>query len=176
MNQPEPASQPEAGQIYIAEFLKYSEFCCKHCGRGPIDPALVAAWQDFRVNRYCTPINIVSGYRCPIHNKNEGGSRTSKHMLGQAMDWAPVEVVGWDYFFTDDFIAQAWFSGFRGIGRGHSLNSGNPQLHVDVNGRGMAPDEIALWDYPFTPESFRVVKIKTFGISNEREGSKDEKA
>lgn len=35
------------------------------------------------------PLNVVSGYRCPSHNKAVGGSPTSRHPVGLAADVPP---------------------------------------------------------------------------------------
>lgn len=46
-------------------------------------------------------LNIHSAHRCPTHNKNVGGAKSSKHMLGMALDISIVGVpneVLFDYF------------------------------------------------------------------------------
>lgn len=68
-----------------------SEFACK-CGKCKI-PADVQAnleklapvLQAIR-DHFKTPIQIVSGYRCPAHNAAVGGAKASFHMKGIASD------------------------------------------------------------------------------------------
>ena len=38
-----------------------------------------------------SPIRITSGYRCPQLNKKVGGSATSAHMIGYAVDMQPIK-------------------------------------------------------------------------------------
>ena len=86
---------------YVSHFRKedFKCKCNKHCnGYYPkgMDPKLLQLLEVIRaeVNRkYPHPINgkergvnITSGYRCPTHNKNVGGSKNSQHMYGKAAD------------------------------------------------------------------------------------------
>lgn len=45
--------------------------------------------QEFR-NFYGKPVRISSGFRCPLLNKMVGGSPTSSHMTGYAVDFMPL--------------------------------------------------------------------------------------
>ena len=45
--------------------------------------------QEFR-NFYGKPVRISSGFRCPLLNKAVGGSPTSVHMTGYAVDFVPL--------------------------------------------------------------------------------------
>lgn len=38
-----------------------------------------------------SPIRVTSGYRCPQLNKKVGGSATSAHMIGYAVDMQPIK-------------------------------------------------------------------------------------
>ncbi len=66
-------------------FSRY-EFAC-HCGCGfdAVDPELVAALQRLR-NLWDRPVLILSGCRCPKHNREVGGARESLHTQGRAAD------------------------------------------------------------------------------------------
>jgi uncharacterized protein YcbK (DUF882 family) len=39
------------------------------------------------------PVHIISGYRCPEHNKQIGGARSSEHLTGRAAD---LKIIGWN--------------------------------------------------------------------------------
>lgn len=81
------------------------EFACrcggKYCQGFPHEPAekLVALCQKIR-DHYGKPFHIVSGLRCDRWNAIQGGVATSRHRLGQAVDFwisgeAPEAMVGW---------------------------------------------------------------------------------
>jgi uncharacterized protein YcbK (DUF882 family) len=62
------------------------EFACRcGCGKNHINPQLIAKLDNAR-DIACTPFVISSGYRCKTHNKKVGGSDTSSHTLGEAVD------------------------------------------------------------------------------------------
>lgn len=67
------------------------EFACHCCGGLPINwaseevPPLAAALQELR-DYAGAPIQVVSGYRCPEHNREVGGAKNSQHVLGKAAD------------------------------------------------------------------------------------------
>lgn len=92
------------------------EFACHHCGVVKIAPTLVARLEILRA-QIGKPLVIVSGYRCPVHNRAVGGAPASKHLLGQAADLRPNVVT----------LLQAQAAGFRGIG-----HRGRWVTHVDV--------------------------------------------
>lgn len=69
--------------------FKKAEFKCP-CGKcngygNGIATTLVETLQELR-NKY-GKLQITSGYRCPAHNKDVGGSTNSKHTKGQAADF-----------------------------------------------------------------------------------------
>jgi len=67
------------------------EFFCHCCSELPEDwtsdetPPLVVALQELR-GLAGAPITVVSGYRCPKHNREVGGAQNSYHVLGKAAD------------------------------------------------------------------------------------------
>jgi hypothetical protein len=87
------------------EHFKAREFACPHCGRVLVEHALQEALERLRA-AIKHPIRIVSGYRCPVHNREVGGARHSLHMLGMAAD---IEA-------GLARPADARAAGFRGIG------------------------------------------------------------
>jgi len=92
------------------------EFACRHCGRVIVSAHLVRHLERLRaiVGR---PLVVVSGYRCPEHNRAVGGARGSLHLRGEAADLRR------GYATTD----QARQAGLNGIGR-----CGPWAVHVDV--------------------------------------------
>ena len=67
------------------------EFQCHCCGGLPPDwqggetPPLVLALEQFRAAAG-QAVHIISGYRCPRHNRAVGGALDSQHLRGHAAD------------------------------------------------------------------------------------------
>lgn len=103
----------------LSTHFRRSEFACKHCGVAVVDPILVCCLEELRsiVGR---PLRIVSGYRCPVHNRAVGGAPRSYHLLGQAVD------IPRGYARE----AQAARAGFLGLGL-----SGRWVTHVDIRSK-----------------------------------------
>jgi uncharacterized protein YcbK (DUF882 family) len=90
---------------YISEHFRQAEFTCNHCGKlhksNPCPPKQVLEWLEIaRANFGASPVIIVSGYRCPVHNRNVGGAKNSYHMKGNAVDFYirgvdPISVYGY---------------------------------------------------------------------------------
>lgn len=75
-------------------------------------------------DEYGEPIGILSGYRCPIHNRYVGGASNSMHMSGEAAD--PAVPAGKQQQFDR---AAASVPAIRHGGRGKYPNGGR---HVDT--------------------------------------------
>ena len=101
------------------EFECHGTHCCGHSA--PIARILIVPLQLLR-DKIKVPLNINSGYRCIIHNREEGSSDTSQHVLGLAADVRVPQNMTVDEFYE---IADT-ISAFHGIGR---YTWG---LHVDV--------------------------------------------
>ena len=69
----------------LTKNFNLSEFVC-HCGCGSdyINPELVNKLQLVRDNM--GPMSVTSGVRCKPHNTKIGGSPTSSHISGVAVD------------------------------------------------------------------------------------------
>jgi len=86
---------------YIAPHITRKEYRCKCCKKFPPDfyfhdgeevystpeifRGFFSIFEDIR-KRWGKSIRISSGYRCPKHNKKEGGELHSSHMFGLALD------------------------------------------------------------------------------------------
>ena len=98
---------------------KGSSGCCKcRCSTMKVDTKLIRKLQVLR-NRLGKAISINSGYRCPTHNKCQGGANGSQHTLGKAADircsLSPAQLA-----------KAAQEVGFTGIGRYSN------RVHVDT--------------------------------------------
>lgn len=100
----------------ISAHFTYEELACRHCGVASYDPVLLCCLEELRriVGR---PLRIVSGYRCPQHNRAVGGAPRSQHVLGRAADIPRG-------YATE---RQAAAAGFLGVGM-----RGPWATHVDV--------------------------------------------
>ena len=68
------------------KYFKMSEFTCK-CGCGSCNMNEKFLRMIDKAREYAkTPFKITSGYRCPTHNTNVGGTKTSSHQYGYAAD------------------------------------------------------------------------------------------
>ena len=71
--------------MQLTKNFSYQELCCPCCERLEIDEQFLTALQEIR-DAVGRPFKINSGYRCESHNMLIGGARTSKHLLGCAVD------------------------------------------------------------------------------------------
>jgi len=73
----------------LSEHFDDSEFACHHCHKLPergMDGELIQLLEALRELCGNKKMKIMSGYRCPEHNRAVGGARSSQHMLGTAAD------------------------------------------------------------------------------------------
>lgn len=81
-----PPAHATPSEEWLSRNFRRSEFVCRHCRLLPtLDQVLVDSLQRMR-SAMGKPLRIVSGYRCSIHNRAVGGSRTSQHLRGRAAD------------------------------------------------------------------------------------------
>ena len=71
-------------------YFARGEMRCPCCGRGAVALALVLALEDLR-SLYGRPVRITSGWRCQTHNREVGGHPQSRHLIGCAVDVAPLD-------------------------------------------------------------------------------------
>jgi zinc D-Ala-D-Ala carboxypeptidase len=109
-----PASPGRRGRL--SPHFVAAEFACPHCAAAIVSPELVRVLESIRAHLR-RPLPIVSGYRCPIHNRSVGGAADSQHMYGRAAD-LPLKLVS---------ISMASHAGAIGIGHQDGF-----VRHVDV--------------------------------------------
>lgn len=102
----------------LSPHFSRAEFACKDgCGFGQPHPELVNRLEALRRALGGKPLRILSGLRCPPHNRAVGGASRSRHQSGEAADLVTGQVKE----------RQARSAGFTGIG----LKDGWV-VHVDV--------------------------------------------
>lgn len=62
----------------------YHELACPCCGFNFVRTEILRVAEAIR--KCAGPLRVTSGYRCPAHNADVGGSPTSQHMYGRALD------------------------------------------------------------------------------------------
>lgn len=105
--------------------MKYftdKELACRHCGAVKYTDDLAKALDTFRAE-VGLPVVVVSGYRCPEHNKAVGGAPRSEHVMGQAAD---IKVEGYTAAMLEAVAKRV--PRIRGIGR----DDYKGYLHIDV--------------------------------------------
>lgn len=109
----------------LSQHFRAQEFHCK-CGQDTcvvsfINRKLLTVLEYIR-SEFNRPVRITSGYRCPTHNENVGGSRMSQHVHGNAAD---IQVDKVDPKDVQDFLEDKYPNQF-GIGRYNDFT------HIDV--------------------------------------------
>ena len=72
------------------KFFTKSEFKCHCCDRSYVSEELIHRLDRAR-SISGIPYNIVSGYRCPKHNRAIGSKSTSSHIKGLAVDIGAID-------------------------------------------------------------------------------------
>jgi Peptidase M15 len=107
-----------------SDHFTFREFAC-HCAQTldgcegiRINRAVVVSAEQTRASLYPSGLRVVSGYRCPRHNSAVGGARSSRHLVGAALDVEPAATV------ADMAALNTW----QGIGFSPSRHK---VVHVD---------------------------------------------
>ena len=116
----------------ISRNFKRSELSCPCCDRCNMNLAFMDRLQVLR-DLYGKPITIVSGYRCPVHNRAVKGSPKSDHLRGEAVDIRVNDKTSKELYRLRELAFKLEFNGI-GLGRN--------QLHI-----GIRPGESKSWSY-----------------------------
>lgn len=107
-------------------YFKRSEFACKcgRCGGFPAEPRedMVRIADKIR-GHFGAPAHVVSGLRCPDHNRAVGGVANSQHMYGEACD-IRVDGVGWSNLL-------AYTKSLPGVRYAYHIEGSN-NIHFDI--------------------------------------------
>lgn len=108
--------------------LSLPEIRCKcnqnRCYHVPVSTVLLDLFKKLR-ELTGVPILVSSGYRCPTHNLIVGGSNTSQHLLGLALDLVIPEGLT-----KENFAALCVQAGFSFV----KVYDDKNIVHVDVRG------------------------------------------
>lgn len=115
-----------SGTMLSAHFSR-EELACPHCGACNVHASLLLALEELRAKT--GPLTILSGYRCPEHNKAVGGAQASEHTLGMAADVAcPSALTLPEFYAKAEQVPALNGIGVYPAGKGQNQNF----LHVDV--------------------------------------------
>ena len=124
--EPAPAKPKEGDWWEDIRYFKRSEFACKcgRCGGFPAEPReeMVRIADKIRAH-FGAPAHVVSGLRCPAHNKAVGGKANSQHMYGEACD-IRVDGVGWEQLL-------AYTKSLPGVRYAYHIEGSN-NIHFDI--------------------------------------------
>lgn len=92
--------------MQLSRSFKREEFKCKcgNCDYDTVDVELVILLQELR-DHFKAPIRVTSGNRCPAHNQDVGGSKSSYHIRGRAAD---IQVKDVSAFVVQDYIREKY--------------------------------------------------------------------
>lgn len=136
----------------ISSHFSISEFKCK-CGGNhdtKVDSDLVSKLETLRTNLSCSKIVINSGYRCPTHDKNVGGSGSGPHCKGVAADIVCYDQNG-NKISSKKVCCAAQDIGFNGIA---NIDKTYTATHVDVDNRKWYGDETITTAYSITNDFY----------------------
>jgi len=113
--------------------FEVDEFRCPCCGVAIVTRPLLRQLELLR-EKVGEPIRVTSGYRCPKHNAEVGGSETSLHMAGCAVD---IVVDGMDMRKLARLAGECWFEGILVYeDHVHLDTRSDPYVRLDPPGSG----------------------------------------
>lgn len=124
---------------HLSAHFRSTEFRCKcgHCHRAWVLRELIVALEGYR-RALGGPVTVVSGYRCPNHNKRVGGAKASQHCYAAPdTSGAAADIAG------QLSTAQVKTLGLFG-GIGFKASTGKV-THVDV--RQVSKSKPTVWRY-----------------------------
>ena len=123
----------------ITAHFDIDEFNCSDGSEMPLEVFnnVVQVAENLEVLRahFNTPININSAYRSPVHNRKVGGSETSQHLGGKAVDIVMKGISPSEVADAIEFLIECGLMKEGGLGRYDTFT------HYDIRGTK------ARWDY-----------------------------
>lgn len=122
----------------ITKNFNEREFACKgkNCCGGEVKTDYELVYELQKLRDFIAaetgkehPIIVTSGYRCPIHNKREGGGSKSAHLLGKAIDSFCQGLTLAQYWLFTEEAVRTGVCNFSG--KGSYPQEDPPVIHVD---------------------------------------------
>ncbi len=161
----------------LSPHFNVKEFKCK-CGANheiKISEELIDKLEKLYSKLKCSKIIITSGYRCPTHDKNVGGSGNGQHTKGTASDVNCYDKNG-KLIPSSKICCVAQDVGFNGIA---NINTNKIAVHLDVSSRKWYGDETITTTKSITNDFYdyyNLSKSDVYGSNYEEIGQAFEKA
>jgi uncharacterized protein YcbK (DUF882 family) len=124
----------------ISENYSVKEFRCKcGCGVCNVSKGLLERLEALRKYVDDDPINVISGCRCPTHNKNEGGVKDSAHVADEDQECEGADITTSRYMYK---LLQGALIIFDRVGIKDMKRN---MIHVDTDKTKIQP---YFWTYP----------------------------
>jgi len=123
----------------VSENFTVKEFKCK-CGCGICRPSAELLRRLEALRRYVDndPVNVISGCRCPRHNKNEGGVSDSAHVCTEDQECEGADITSRNMYK----LLQGALLIFDRVGIKDMKRN---MIHVDTDKQKIQP---YFWTYP----------------------------
>ena len=111
---------------WLGQFFSPKELACKHCGQVKVSGVLLDFLDRIRI-KVGGPLQISSGYRCPLHNALVSHTGTTgPHTTGYAADIVCSGKLAYKV------LAAAFELGVTGIGVHQRGNHATRFIHIDL--------------------------------------------
>ena len=125
---------------WTAKHFAPHEMACKCCGALDMNDHFMGMLDNLR-EEVCMPVIINSGYRCPKHNAEIGGSKNSAHLEGKAAD---IRVGG---HHAATLLYHAFNLGFKGYGIKQNGPFERRFIHLDTASDEPGRPRDWVWSY-----------------------------
>lgn len=102
----------------VSNFSLKETACKCGCGANEMQQEIIDIAQAIR-EAVGKPLTVTSGFRCEAHNSNEGGSKSSYHTRGMAIDLVCPSLSSKELFDianrVDGVMGLIWYAGQRNI-------------------------------------------------------------
>jgi len=114
----------------MSEHFDLAEFDCPCCGLVNVDPELIAALEQYRVDAGNRPVTVLSACRCPQHNAAVRGEAHSQHLTTGLRACTAADIVVPGLTLAQMYFVACKVAAFNDGGIGIYLDK--QFVHVDV--------------------------------------------